>query len=381
VLTENFFEVRIKFVGDNAQPRPDGALANFFVRLVAFYELCAKKRHHGHGDEIRCEEGKNHSKRQRHEEKTADAVKKHHGEEDNRSGHRGRQHRQPDLLAAILGGHLRGFAEFEMTKDVFEDDDGVVDQAGKREREPSENHGVDSAATSSESQKGGQRRKRNGKKNGGGSPEASEKEQNHYTGEDQADSAFADQVEDGSLDENRLVENYSCRKLLRDVNEMLEGIGDAIDHGDGVRVAALFENRQVDRGLAIHAHDVGLNSLGVHGLADVAHQHRGLANGFERHAVNGRCRRRLAIGVEVVLERHDLHVTGRQDQVGLVDLAHYVHGAQLVCIKLKGIDVHHDLAVSATEGLRHGSTGNIGNLIPDGVLTQIVKLSFVEAFS
>ena len=190
-----------------------------------------------------------------------------------------------------------------------------------------------------------------------------------------------DQVRDGSLHEEGLVENHLGRKLFRNVNEMLQGILDAIDHGDGVGIAALLENRQVDRRLAVDTHNVGLNRLRVHGLADVANQNGGLADGFEGHAVDGRCRRGLAIRVEIVIKRPDLDITSRQDQVGFVDLAHDVHGAQLVRFEFQRIDVDHDLPVPAPEGLWHGSTGNIGNLIPNGVLTEIVELSLVDALA
>ncbi len=59
---------------------------------------------------------------------------------------------------------------------------------------------------------------------------------------------------------------------------------DAVDHRDGVDVAALLENGQVDRALAIDPHDAGLDLRGVLGRADVAHHHRGPVDGLERQA-------------------------------------------------------------------------------------------------
>ena len=46
------------------------------------------------------------------------------------------------------------------------------------------------------------------------------------------------------------------------------------DDGDGVAVAALLEDGNVDRALPIDAHDVVLQRAGVFRLADIGHQHR-----------------------------------------------------------------------------------------------------------
>ena len=50
-------------------------------------------------------------------------------------------------------------------------------------------------------------------------------------------------------------------QFLGHVEQVLHRVLDAVHHRDGVGVAALLEHRQVDRGLAVHAHDVGLDLL------------------------------------------------------------------------------------------------------------------------
>ncbi len=66
-------------------------------------------------------------------------------------------------------------------------------------------------------------------------------------------------------------------QLLGHVEQMLHCGLDAIHHRDGVGVAALLQHRQVDRALAIHAHDVGLDLLRVLGVADVGDAYGRLA--------------------------------------------------------------------------------------------------------
>ena len=46
---------------------------------------------------------------------------------------------------AALGGDFRRFAHFHVPENVFQHDDGVVNQPRKRQRESAENHRVDGA--------------------------------------------------------------------------------------------------------------------------------------------------------------------------------------------------------------------------------------------
>ena len=59
-------------------------------------------------------------------------------------------------------------------------------------------------------------------------------------------------------------------QLLRNVDQVRHRFPHAVHHRDGIGVAALLEDRQVDRPLAVHAHDVHLNLLRVLGVSDVA---------------------------------------------------------------------------------------------------------------
>ncbi len=86
----------------------------------------------------------------------------------------------------------------------------------------------------------------------------------------------------------------------------------------------------------------------------------------------------LAVGEDGVVERPDLHVAGRQDQVRVVDGPHDVHRAHLVRLQLRRIDVHHDLAVLAAEGRRHRRARHAGELVADGELPEVAQLRLVE---
>ena len=74
---------------------------------------------------------------------------------------------------------------------------------------------------------------------------------------------------DRGLDELRLVEDDAGCERCRDVEQALQLLAHAIDNCNGVRIAALFQHRQVDRTLAVDPHGVVLQRVGVFGDADI----------------------------------------------------------------------------------------------------------------
>src|SRR5713226_1313549 len=108
-----------------------------------------------------------------------------------------------------------------MAENIFEHDDGIVDQARKGQRESTQHHSVHGAATSADGKKRGKSGKRDGKKDRESRTHASEKEQNHQAGQHQADGALAEQIGDSSFDEERLVKHNASDELLGNVNKVL----------------------------------------------------------------------------------------------------------------------------------------------------------------
>src|SRR4029077_16031259 len=90
---------------------------------------------------------------------------------------------------------------------------------------------------------------------------ATQKEEDHQSGEHQSDAAFVKQVLDRLLHEQRLVKNDVGDELLGHVGQSGDCLLDAIDHGDGVAVTALLHHRQVNGFLSVDADDVLLYLL------------------------------------------------------------------------------------------------------------------------
>ena len=104
-------------------------------------------------------------------------------------------------------------------------------------------------------------------------------------------------------------------------------LSNAVNDFDGVRVAALFQNRQIDGPLAVHTHDVVLQGLRVFGFADIGNSNRRLPYHLERHLVDVGDAAQHAVGVDVVIQPPNLNVAGRQNDVRFANGPHHVHEA------------------------------------------------------
>ncbi len=201
------------------------------------------------------------------------------------------------------------------------------------------------------------------------------------SGQRQTNATFFQQVDYRSFHENRLIEHHCGFQDIRDVDQMLDGLFDSVDDRDGVAIAALLQDRDVNGFLSVNPHNVGLNRAGVFRLTHVSDQHRAEADALERDLVDLLDFGDLAVGVNVVVAVANAHVAGRQNQVGTINGRHHVHEAQLVSFQLDGIDEHLDLPVRPAKRLRHGSAPHISDLIPDLKLRQVFQLRFAEALA
>ena len=85
-----------------------------------------------------------------------------------------------------------------------------------------------------------------------------EENQDHDRGQEQAHAALAQHVLDGHLHVLRLIEDHVGHQVLGNIAQMGDAPANPIDDLDGVAVATLLQDRQVDRFLAVDAHDVVL---------------------------------------------------------------------------------------------------------------------------
>src|SRR5579859_1794455 len=160
----------------------------------------AVERDNGYSDKVGSEQRNDNPERESREQVLAHAEEKGHREkyDDGNQGYG--EHRQADFVGAALGGHGRGLTQFNMAKNIFQHDDGVVDQAGKGQSQSTEHHTVDGLVAGVQKKERGHYRQRNGKEDGRGRSRAAQENQDHQGGEAKTDSALAKHGGDGLFD-------------------------------------------------------------------------------------------------------------------------------------------------------------------------------------
>ena len=169
-----------------------------------------------------------------------------------------------------------------MPENVFQDDDRVINEPRECEGESPEDHRVNRTVAKRQGDEGGQRRKWNGQKYRSGGAKIPKENQNHQPGKNKTDRAFIQQVFNRAFDENGLIEDHFRDQKFRHIYKAGHRLFYPVNDRDRVRVAALFENGQINGALAINAHNTGLNLRSVCGVPDVAHEHGRAVHRFQR---------------------------------------------------------------------------------------------------
>src|ERR1700733_1138580 len=371
-------EVNIEAVDHHAKQR---ALFRGVSSMLQPDEPRTEERHKRHGEEVRSEDGDDYSKREIGEDVLADAVQQEDWKEDDGGADGCGKDGERYLLTALGSGTLGIGAVLHETDNVFEHDDRVIDETRQDQGHTTEQHSVERAAEGPAHQHAEQQGHGDGEQRGDRGLTVAEEEKDHEAREREADQCFLQQVAHRAFDEERLIEDDRGFQDGRDVDEVLDGGGHAVDDLDGVAFAGLLEDRYIDGVLSIDANDVGLDGAGVLGVSDVRDEHGRVAGGLEGHGVDLLRAGDLTVGVQVVVLGANAHVARGQNEVGLVHAIDYVHEAHVVGFELQRIDIDLNLAITAAIRLRHGSAGHVGDLVADLELCEVFEIGLVEAFA
>ena len=193
----------------------------------------------------------------------------------------GRATSLPPFSAATRGD----LAVLHVAENVFQHDDGVVDQPRKSQRQATEDHGVDGISAERKADECGHRRERDGKKHRAGRAQVAEEDENHHAGENRPIAPSCSRFSIAVLTKTDWSKTTLVTSDFGTSSKVGDGVLHAVDDGDGVGIAALLEHRQIDRALAVDAHDVVLDLGGICGVAHVVHQHRRATIGLQRHGL------------------------------------------------------------------------------------------------
>ena len=158
-------------------------------------------------------------------------------------------------LPPAFGRHLRRFAQFQVAVNVFQHDDRVVNQPGKGQGQPAQNHRVDGAVAQIQREKGGQRRQAEWKER---PPAVARmlprkiKIISPVSTKPMAPSCTRFSM--AALTNTDWSKTTSVTSCLGTSSRLETTLFDAVDDRDGVRLAPLLQDREINRRLAVDAH-------------------------------------------------------------------------------------------------------------------------------
>ena len=207
------------------------------------------------------------------EELAADPAHETHRQEYGDDGERGGDHREADLVRRLHGGAVSALAHAHMTHDIFNFDDGIVDQHTRHQRQGQQRYLVERKTHHLHEGKGGNRRKGNGQgRNQGSAPIAQEKP-DHGDGQDRSlDQCLQGRMVglDRVIDGRKNLLNMQRRIVLPDLFQFL---GNAFSGGD-VRDALGLVQGERGRGSAVQPRQTACFRDAIVDIGNLAQAHR-----------------------------------------------------------------------------------------------------------
>ena len=236
--------------------------------LFTLDEACRQHRRERKRHDQRNEHGKRRRQPEARHKSPDDALHKADRDKHRHQRQRRRQNRQSDLARAFDRGLVRAHALFlDKAKDVFEHDDGVVDDDTDHQREAEHRDRIERIAHRVHQRKGRDDRGRDGEAGDERRPEAPQKQENDDGREYRADDQMLLDSVERVFDKDRVVADdahlKSGRQRLFDLGEA--GL-DLTRNGDRI-LAGLFRN---DQRHGRHTVQAGLGTRFLGAVLDVA---------------------------------------------------------------------------------------------------------------
>src|SRR5579859_6256665 len=324
----------------------EGALGKAIGEIVfAFFVTQESRAHHGRGGE-RNDHGNGDGDGKRHgkfaEEAADDSRKKKNGNED---GDERRAHGKNGKADFARAKHRRGeglHAAFNMPRDVFDHDDGVVNDEARRDGERHEGKIVEAVAEQIHDAESSDERERDGNAGDDGGPNIAKKNEDDKNDQRNGDQESDFDVVNGSANGGRAVHRHAKVERGRNGGTQFWKKGrDAIDRFDHIR-AGLAEDGENHRGFAEREAEVAKVFDGIGNGGDVFEANRGAG-------MSGDDERIVFVGFEKLIGVGDddgTLVVGKrafwQVGIGAAKCVAYFFKADAVTVDLIGIDADAD---------------------------------------
>ncbi len=278
------------------------------VRTGDFQHPRREHRREREADEQRHGDGEGHREPEAAHEAPDHAAEKRdrhkHGEQRERGGH----DREADLARAVEGGVVRGLLLLlEVPEDVFDHDDGVINDDAHGERERHEADHVQREIRDPHDAEGGDDGRGNRQRGDERGAAIAEEKQHDERGEDRAeDEVLLHRADAGADDERVVAHDFDLVAGGQPRTELGEPLLDRVHDGDGV-FAGLFADGKDDGRHAIAARAALLILLAVLHARHVAEPHESalmLAHDEARKPLDGQ---HAAFHAQSRFPRHALH--------------------------------------------------------------------------
>ncbi len=352
---------------------PQDAPGRRFLVMAMLEEIGGQHRR----DEARREQREEHLHRDGDaellEELSGDARHEACGGEDRDDGQRDRDHREADLVGGFQGGTIGRFAHVHVPDDVFDLDDGVVDENARRQRDGEEADEVQREAEQvhrPERREDRQRQRDRG--NDGGAQVAQEQEHD-------------DDGEDGAFEQRRdrrVVVAVGVFDRGVDHLQVDVGIGglervDALLHGLGhLHVAGALGALDAERDdrLAVEAGEGAAVRDGVGDGTEIVEPD--LAAAEQRDHGAGEIAQRLGAGerADRLVVLADLGAAAGDVDIGAAQALADIDRGQAHCLQTVRIERDEDFALDAADALDLGDAAHALQRALDHVVDEIREL-------
>ncbi len=243
--------------------------------LVAFFahgqEARAEHRRQRQRDEQRDQHAEGDDDGEGAEELADDAAHEDDRREDRDQRQGRRDDRENDLVGAVdRSSHRVGVEFLAVAEDVFEDDDGVIDDDADQQQQAEHGQRIERVAEEIDDRDGAHQRDRDGQRDDDRRPHRLQEQPDDQRGEQRAFDQVLLQRIDDFQDEHRVVGDdvqLHARRQLR-AHLVLDLFLDLVDNGDGVGVGDL-DDAEADGGFAVEAGELAVVGEAVHDFGDI----------------------------------------------------------------------------------------------------------------
>ena len=244
-----------------------------------------------------------------------------------------------------------------VTIDIFDNDDGIIDEHAEREDQTKQNNHIERDAHNGYDDKGNEHREGNGDTDKKGIAEAQEKEE-HQNDEDKARYDIVFEVFDHHANIFGLVaQNGDLCACGKGGVQIVERYFNLIGYGNQIFTAA-FDNFETHTGLVVEAGVICAVLKPIYNIGNIANIDQAALRCFDEEVANLGNGFKLAGYTHGVFVCAHIHATAGKGQIFALNGLNHVLDSEFVGDKAVGIDIDFDFVFETTHHAYFEDAGN-----------------------